>query len=108
MVLGEIVATGTAVLAAVPLMIIVMKISAWGARCQDERRSARLEREIRRMMDEDVRREWELLKVGETTDGAGGTDDQVVRGHGPSGGIGSSHDRLGGNADGPAFMPYHY
>jgi hypothetical protein len=77
MVLGEIIATGTAVLVTVPLMIIVMKISAWGARCQDERRSARLERELRRMMEEGVRRE--LLKVGETTDGADGTNDQVVR-----------------------------
>jgi hypothetical protein len=32
MVLGEIIATGTAVLVTVPLMIIVMKISAWGAK----------------------------------------------------------------------------
>jgi hypothetical protein len=79
MVLGEIIATGTAVLVTVPLMIIVMKISAWGARCQDERRSGRLERELRRMMEEGVRRERELLKVGETTDGADGTNDQVVR-----------------------------
>jgi hypothetical protein len=79
MVLGEIIATGTAVLVTVPLMIIVMKISAWGARCQDERRSARLERELRRMMEEGVRRERELLKVGETTDGTDGTNDQVVR-----------------------------
>ena len=88
-------------------MIIVMKISAWGARCQDERRSARLERELRRMMEEDVRRERELLKVGETTDVAVG---RMTRwsGHGPSGGVHSGHDRLGGNADGPAFMPYHY
>ena len=79
MVLGEIIATGTVVLVTVPLMIIVMKISAWGARCQDERRSARLERELRRMMEEGVRREREPLKVGETTDGADGTNDQVVR-----------------------------
>jgi hypothetical protein len=29
-------------------------------------------------------------------------------GYGPSGGVRSGHDRLGGNANGPAFMPHHY